>query len=349
MRAPLRVADFDYDLPETAIAQTAIEPRDRSRLLRTNDRTDHVFADLPSLLRRGDLLVVNRTRVRAARLVGDKPGTGGKVELLLLRRLDSERWEALVKPARRVRPGVVMRFGPIEGETLSDPDDGLITVALRCSGGDIESALTDVGEVPLPPYFHGDLPDADRYQTMFARSVGSAAAPTAALHFTPALVERLESAGVAIAAVELDVGLDTFRPMATETLAEHVIHRERYRVPAGAAAEITAVRRSGGRIVAVGTTVVRTLETATHADGAVAAGEAESGLFIAPGYRFKTVDAMLTNFHAPRTTLIALVAAAMGSSWRSAYETALLRGYRFLSFGDAMLIEDLPGTGGAGR
>ncbi len=337
----MRVDEFDYPLPETSIAQSAMEPRDRSRLMRTADRSDHIFAALPDLLRAGDLLVVNRTRVRAARLVGEKPASGGRIELLLLRRIDLERWEALVKPARRIRPGVAMKFGTIAGEALTHPDNGVVTVALHSPEGDVEAVLARVGEVPLPPYFHGELVDPDRYQTMFARSVGSAAAPTAALHFTPGLVDRLASASIDVAEVELDVGLDTFRPMATDTVAEHVIHHERYRVPEATAARIGEVRNDGGRIVAVGTTVVRTLETAADTAGGVVAGEGESSLFITPGYRFSVVDAMLTNFHAPRTTLIALIAAALGPQWRDIYTTALARGYRFLSFGDSMLIEGL--------
>ncbi len=335
----MQVSEFDYGLPEAAIAQHAIEPRDAARLLVARNLEDRRFSDLPALLRPGDLLVVNRTRVRAARLRGIKPATGGTIELLLLRRIDAERWEALARPGRRLRPGVELEFGPITGEVCSMPQSGVVVVALHSAHGDVDDLLPSAGDVPLPPYFRGVLEDPERYQTIFAKSLGSAAAPTAALHFTPGLVERLGARGVRFCEVELDVGLDTFRPMTGATIADHDIHRERYTVPEAAAEQIAATRTGGGRIVAVGTTVVRTLETAADEDGHVSPGTGESELFIAPGYRFRTVDAMLTNFHAPRTTLIALVAAALGDEWRSVYGAALNRGYRFLSFGDAMFID----------
>lgn len=335
----MRIDEFDYHLPDSAIAQTAIEPRDASRLLVARTLEDRRFADLPEVLRHGDLLVVNRTRVRAARLHGTKTDTGGKVELLLLRRLDERRWEALIRPARRMRVGTKLRFDDIDGAVLSNPVDGVVSVVLEAVDGDVDDLLPSRGEVPLPPYFHGSLGDPERYQTLFAKTVGSAAAPTAALHFTPRLMSSLTNAGVTVAEIELDVGLDTFRPMSGETLADHRIHRERYVVPGDAADAITATRNRGGRIVAVGTTVVRTLETAAAA--ASLGGSGHSDLFITPGYEFRLVDAMLTNFHAPRTTLIALVAAALGPGWRHAYTAALARGYRFLSFGDAMFIDEV--------
>ncbi len=336
----MRIDDFDYDLPSEAIAQAAIEPRDAARLIVARTLDDRRFDELPEILEQGDLLVVNRTRVRAARLRGTKAATGGSIELLLLRRLDDRRWEALIRPARRIRPGLELRFDGIEGEVLSPPVRGLVTVALQGADGDVDDLLPTRGEVPLPPYFAGTLGDPERYQTIFAKSLGSAAAPTAALHFTPRLLERLRDERIDIAEVELDVGLDTFRPMEGEVVADHRIHRESFVVPEAVAEAIATARTRGGRIVAVGTTVVRTLETAAAGDNVVP-GEGESGLFITPGYRFQVVDAMLTNFHAPRTTLIALVAAALGPQWRSVYSTALERGYRFLSFGDAMFIDGL--------
>jgi S-adenosylmethionine:tRNA ribosyltransferase-isomerase len=337
----MRVADLDYHLPAGAIAQEAIEPRDAARLLIARTGEDVAFVELPHLLRAGDLLVVNRTRVRAARLAGRKPATGGAVELLLVERVDPVRWRALVKPSRRIRPGTVLDFGEITGEVLSPPRDGVVTVALA-SDGDVEDVLSNIGEVPLPPYFHGRLDDPERYQTIFAKSVGSAAAPTAALHFTPRVLMGLAGAGVSVAEVQLDVGLDTFRPMSSETVADHEIHTERFSIPPETVDSIERARRLGGRVVAVGTTVVRTLETASGPDGTVTSGEGRSSLFIAPGHRFQVVDVLITNFHAPRTTLIALVAAAL-PAWRSAYATALDRRLRFLSFGDAMLIDPVEG------
>ncbi len=335
----VRTEEFDYDLPDDAIAQAAIEPRDAARLLVTSSMDDRTFRDLPEIMNAGDLIVVNRTRVRAARLTGHKPATGGAVELLLLRRLDTERWEALIRPARRIRPGVVLDFDGVTGEVLSPPADGMVIVWLTTPMGDVEDLLPTAGEVPLPPYFHGRLDDSERYQTVFAKTVGSAAAPTAGLHFTPEVIAELGRCGVDIAAVDLEVGLDTFRPISVERIEEHHIHRERYDIPEAAAAAVAATRRRGGRVVAIGTTVIRTLETAACGDGLVRAGGGESSLFIKPGYRMAVVDAAVTNFHAPRTTLIALVAAMLGPVWREVYATALDRGYRFLSFGDAMVID----------
>lgn len=336
----MHTSEFDYTLPESSIAQEAIEPRDASRLLRVADRSDHTFSDLPGLLSSGDLLVVNRTRVRRARLTGTRTGTGGSVELLLLRPR-GDRWEALVRPARRMRPGVELAFGSITATVLSDPVDGRIDVDL-VAAEPLEDAVLREGEVPLPPYFHGDLDDPDRYQTIFASITGSAAAPTAALHFTAGLVDRLVDAGVAFAQVELEVGLDTFRPMAEGAVSHHQIHREAFTVPAATVEAIESTRRSGGRVIAVGTTVVRSLETAA-ADGALQPTAASSSLFIQPGFQPRVIDAVITNFHAPRTTLIVLVAALIGDGWRDVYQIALDRSYRFLSFGDAMLIENLKG------
>jgi S-adenosylmethionine:tRNA ribosyltransferase-isomerase len=333
--SPRPTADFGYDLPEQAIAQAAVEPRDSSRLLDADSLTDHRFSDLPGLLAPGDLVVVNRTRVRRARLLGRKD-TGGRVEALLLSPLGDGRWEALVRPARRIRPGCRMRFGAIGAEVVEGPTGG--RVVLRLDAADAEAAIAAAGTVPLPPYFKGELADDDRYQTVYADRIGSAAAPTAGLHFTPRVVEALAAAGVEMAEVELEVGLDTFRPMQTERVEDHHMHRERYRVPDATAAAVAGARRRGSRVVAVGTTVVRTLETASTAHGA-AAREGDTGLFITPGYRFRAVDALVTNFHAPGTTLIALVAAFVGQRWREVYTHALAEGYRFLSFGDACFLE----------
>lgn len=333
-------SSLDYHLPPERIAQAAIEPRDASRLLMVDGLRDIPFRELPSLLERGDLLVVNRTRVRAARLIGRKKESGGAVEVLLLRRRGDE-WEALIKPARRIRAGAELTFGELVGVVTTDPVDGVVEVGLSVKGGgDVDDLLTQVGSVPLPPYFHGVLADPERYQTVFAKTVGSAAAPTAALHFTPRLLADLATAGVSVAEVELEVGLDTFRPIAVDRLENHVMHSEKYVVPEAAADQILATERRDGRVVAVGTTVVRTLETAAR-HGAVEAGSGSSDLFIAPGYRFRAIDALITNFHAPRTSLIALVAAAIGPSWRTVYEHAVRNELRFLSFGDAMFIDGL--------
>lgn len=324
---------FDYDLPTDVIAQSAIEPRHASRLLLTPSLRDHRFADLPDLLEPGDLLVVNRTRVRAARLVGTK-STGGAVELLLTKRMDTERWEALVRPARRVRVGTEMRFGPVVGSVVAGPDDGVVTMTLTGDGADVDDLLNEIGHVPLPPYFTGTLDDPERYQTIFSKSVGSAAAPTAALHFTPHVLELLAARGVEIAEVELDVGLDTFRPMATELIEAHAMHQERYVVPDAAAEAVSGAKRRGSRVVAVGTTVVRTLESAASDDG-VRAASGSTGLFITPGFEFRVVDGLVTNFHAPMTTLLVMLE-ALYPQWRDAYRHAISGGYRFLSFGDSM-------------
>ncbi|MBT8208381.1 MAG: tRNA preQ1(34) S-adenosylmethionine ribosyltransferase-isomerase QueA [Acidimicrobiia bacterium] len=321
-------------MPNESIAQTAIEPRHAARLLSTPHLVDLRFTDLPSLLEPGDLLVVNRTRVRAARLVGTKQ-TGGAIELLLTKRIDVERWEALVRPARRIRCGSRLSFGEITGVVLSDPAEGVITVRLEADGGDVDDLLDSTGLLPLPPYFTGTLEDPERYQTMFSKTVGSAAAPTAALHFTPLVVEMLGERGVDIAEVELEVGLDTFRPIAVESIDDHVMHEERYVVPEAAAEAIGHARTHGARVVAVGTTVVRTLESAAT-DGGFSAGTGSTGLFIKPGYEFKVVDGLVTNFHAPGTTLLVMLE-ALYPQWREAYRHALSADYRFLSFGDSMV------------
>ncbi len=328
---------FTYDLPANAIAQAAIEPRDASRLLVAGTLDDRYFTDLPDLLDPGDVVVVNNTRVRPARVRATKD-TGGAVEVLLTKRIDDIKWEALVRPARRIRPGTRMTADSLQMTVMTEPDRGVVIVEI-IGDGDVDDILPGLGEVPLPPYFHGTLDDDERYQTMFARATGSAAAPTAALHFTPAVVATLQAGGVHIAEVELDVGLDTFRPMADGPISDHQMHRERYSVPPATVAEICEAKKRGKRVVAVGTTVVRTLETATDADGRLQAGDGSTDLFITPGYRPRIVDAVVTNFHAPGTTLIVMIAALIGPGWRDVYDHALESGYRFLSFGDAMFIE----------
>lgn len=330
---------FDYELPEACIAQTPLEPRDASRLLRVTPLEDRKFSELPELLQPADLLVVNRTRVRAARLRGFKRASGGAVELLLLRRVDEARWEALIRPARRIHRGMMIDCGPIRVEVLAEPDRGEVVVALDAAESDIEGALATFGEVPLPPYIHEPLEDSDRYQTVFAKAIGSAAAPTAALHFTDRLLADLARRGIRVAEVDLEIGLDTFRPISAASIGDHEMHSETWSLPVETAAAIAATRERGGRVVAVGTTVVRTLESAAAGSGMVDAGAGNTELFITPGYSLKVVDTLLTNFHAPRTTLIVMVAALLGERWREIYAHAIAAGYRFLSFGDAMLIE----------
>ena len=341
----LKTSDFDYHLPEELIAQTPLERRDASRLLvydRAGDSMEHrVFADVAEYLRPGDVLVVNDTRVIPARIIGIRPETGGKMEFLLLKRTDGDCWEALAKPARRAKPGTVFVFGEgqLKAEVVAEGEEGMRTIRLLCDGV-LEEALDAVGAMPLPPYIHERLKDPERYQTVYARERGSAAAPTAGLHFTPELLQRLAGQGIPTVPVLLHVGLGTFRPVAADDLSQHKMHSEYYEVTAESAARINAARAAGGRVVAVGTTSARTLETATGNDGIVQAGSGWTDIFITPGYRFKAVDALITNFHLPRSTLLMMISAFAGSRERvlRVYETAVEQRYRFFSFGDAMLL-----------
>lgn len=327
-------SEFLYDLPASAIAQTPVEPRDAARLLDCRDLSDHVFAEIPTLLQPGDLVVVNTTRVRRARLRGTKAATGGAVELLLVERGPRGRWEALVAPARRIRVGTRLTFGRLCAEVVAGPDDGIVQVVF-----DDETDLDAIGTVPLPPYIETALADSERYQTVYADVVGSAAAPTAGLHFTPRLLDRLAAAGVRRAEVELRVGIGTFRPIGVDQIEDHVMHREWCRVPLETAEAVATTRAAGGRVVAIGTTTVRTLETFGLPDGTVEPGERVTDLYLRPGMPFRVVDALVTNFHVPGSSLLVMLAAFMGDGWRRAYATALERGYRFLSFGDAMYCE----------
>jgi len=297
--------------------------------------TDHTFLSLADLLEPGDLVVVNETRVRAARVVGARTGTGGVIELLILERLGDVTWEALAKPARRLRPGVVVDFGDFRATITDGPEEGRVIVELDAA--DPERAIAERGSVPLPPYFTGDLVDPKRYQTMFAAAPGSTAAPTAGLHFTPEVTQRLEESGIGMACVDLHVSLDTFRPIAVEDVEDHQMHSEWCVVPAKTAEAVAETRRGGGSVVAIGTTVVRALEAMADGAGGVEAGEKRTDLFLKPGSEITVVDTLVTNFHLPGSTLLVLLAAFMGDRWQEAYETALHRGYRFLSFGDAML------------
>jgi S-adenosylmethionine:tRNA ribosyltransferase-isomerase len=344
----MRIAEFDYPLPPASIAQEAIEPRDAARLMRLprteGTPTDHVFRDLPRLLRPGDLLVVNRSRVFPARLLGRRNG-GGAAEVFLLREVGDERWEALVRPGRRLRPGAVISIdGGLSAvvETAAVGTEGRRVVHLRAEGGPLEAALERAGHVPLPPYIRRpDRPDdRARYQTVYARENGSVAAPTAGLHFTPSLLDALRAAGLGVAELVLHVGPGTFRPVTAAEVEDHRLEPEPYLIPAETAEAIAAARTRGGRVVAVGTTVVRALEAAAGDEGTVSAGAGETALVVRPGFTFRIVDALITNFHLPRSSLLLLVAAFAGRERvLDAYEEAVRRGYRFYSYGDAMLLE----------
>lgn len=330
------------------IAQHPVEPRDSSRLLvldRLSGQIDHrAFSDLPEYLHPGDLLVVNETRVLPARLKGAKDDTGGAVELLLLRERYEDTWECLVRPGRRLKPGahIVLGDGELTAmivDTLEESGGRLVRFTVHGPGSFLD-AVHRIGEVPLPPYITEELEDSERYQTMFAREERSAAAPTAGLHFTPELLDRVEAAGARVARVELDVGIDTFRPVAEEDPAEHSMHSEHFRVSPRCADLVNETKRKGGRVIAVGTTSVRALESAYDAEaGEVVAQERPTDLFILPGFRFEVVDALVTNFHTPRSTLLMMVSAFAGRELvLRAYAVAAEERYRFLSFGDAMLI-----------
>lgn len=368
----LKTSDFDYELPEELIAQHPLAQRDTSRLLvydRQSQAVEHrVFHDVLDYLNAGDTLVLNDTRVIPARILGTKVDTGGKIEFLLLNReglapspnpmgegvggegnardagataSHCDTWLALSKPAKRAAPGVIFEFGGgrLKARVLEVLPEGMRRIELIYDGV-LEEALDAVGTMPLPPYIHERLNDPERYQTVYARMRGSAAAPTAGLHFTPELLVAIEAKGVKVARVLLHVGLGTFRPVAVEDVAEHKMHSEYYEVTPVAADTINAARAAGGRIVAVGTTSARTLETATGADGVVQAGTGWTDIFITPGYRFKAVDALITNFHLPRSTLLMMVSALAGSQEEMlrVYEIAVRERYRFFSFGDAMMI-----------
>src|SRR5690606_38537235 len=353
----MRLDDFDYDLPAGAIAQHPAAPRDAARLLvdRGAAGVEHRrVADLPALLRPGDVVVVNTSRVLPARLRLRKE-TGGEVEVLLLERLPTGEWEALVRPGRRVHAGTVLRAEPDLAVRIggSGPGDGTRLVTLALAGGDAQAGAGEAGElaalerhgtVPLPPYITAPLADPARYQTVFADRPGSVAAPTAGLHLTRAVLDGCRAAGARMAAVDLVVGMGTFRPMSAPKVEDHHMHAERYRVPAATLDACRAARASGGRVVAVGTTTVRALESA--AVSGQLAGRTE--LFIHRPWRWRVVDVLMTNFHLPRSSLLVLVDAFVGPRWRDLYAAALAAGYRFLSFGDAMWLERAEAAGGGG-
>jgi len=342
----MKTSDFNYDLPEELIAQTPVEPRDHSRLLvyhRAAGQIEHKhFYDIVDYLNPGDALVINETKVIPARLLGVKEDTGVPVEVLLLRRRSATDWEALVRPGRRLRPGTVCSFGDglLRCEILDNVQEiGGRVVRFSCDGV-FEEVLDRLGEMPLPPYIHEKLRDANRYQTVYAKQEGSAAAPTAGLHFTPELLDRIRGKGVTVVPVLLHVGLGTFRPVKEERAEDHVMHSEFCQVTDEAAAVLNGVRAAGGRIVCVGTTSVRTLESMASEDGVIHAGAKDTSIFIYPGVRVKAVDALVTNFHLPQSTLLMLVSALMGREEAlRVYREAVAERYRFFSFGDAMLID----------
>jgi len=341
------ISEFDYELPPELIAQEPLPERDASRLLvldrRTGETSPHAFAELPELLAAGDLIVVNRSRVIPARLLGRR-AKGGEAEILLVRDRGEGRWEAMVRPGRHLRPGQRVTIDEdlsvmVESEALDE--SGRRQVRLLSKRRDIEGALVRCGHTPLPPYIRRpDRPaDRERYQTVYAREGGSVAAPTAGLHFTAALLTRLRERGVERAEVVLHVGPGTFQPVKAARVEDHRVAPEPYAVPLETAAAVASTRARGGRVVAVGTTTARTLESAAGSDGTVAAGEGETGLVIVPGHRFRALDALLTNFHLPRSSLLLLVAAFAGrEAVLRAYAEAVRLRYRFYSYGDAMLI-----------
>ena len=335
----MRTRDFYYELDESLIAQTPIEKRDASRLLvynrETHEAAHRVFSDITEYLCTGDVLVINDTRVIPARLYGIKKGTDRAVEFLLLRRTSLDTWDIICKPGKKLRVGDEVVFSEkLSAAIMEKKEDGVTEVKFSFNGV-FEAILDELGEMPLPPYIHEKLEDKSRYQTVYAREQGSAAAPTAGLHFTPELLDM----GIAIARLTLHVGLGTFRPVKVQSLEEHVMHSEHYEVSEEASAAINTARQNGGRIIAVGTTCVRTLESVSDDAGVVHAGSGETSIFITPGYRFKAVDALITNFHLPESTLIMLVSAFAGRGRTlSLYKDAVEKRYRFFSFGDAMLI-----------
>ena len=342
----MNTADFDFDLPEELIAQTPLEKRDASRLLVVDKETgafsDQHFDQIIDQLQPGDALVMNNTRVLPARLYGIKPETGGHVELLLLKNTQGDDWEVLAKPAKRLRVGSQTSFGDgrLTATVVEELDHGGRIVRFSYEGIFLE-VLESLGEMPLPPYIHEKLADRERYQTVYAKENGSAAAPTAGLHFTEELLEQIAAKGVKLVYLTLHVGLGTFRPVSVDSLDDHEMHSEFYSLSEEAAQTLRQVKANGGRVIAVGTTSIRTLETiGSKFQGQIQADSGWTNIFIKPGYNWKVVDAFSTNFHLPKSTLVMLVSAFAGRSLTlKAYEHAIAERYRFFSFGDAMFIK----------
>lgn len=340
----MKTSDFYYDLPQELIAQDPLEERSSSRLLvldrKTGEREHRVFREIVDFLHPGDCLVVNNTKVIPARLMGVKEGTGAGIEVLLLKRCEDNVWETLVKPGKKARPGVRISFGDglLTGEVLEVVEEGNRRIRFTYEGI-FEEILDRLGQMPLPPYITHQLKDKNRYQTVYARHEGSAAAPTAGLHFTPELLEAIKEKGVKLAHVTLHVGLGTFRPVKVEDVAKHHMHSEFYMIEEEQARLINETKGAGGRVICVGTTSCRTLESAADEKGVLHAGSGWTDIFIYPGYGFKLMDALITNFHLPESTLLMLVSAFSGKEQvMAAYEEAVKERYRFFSFGDAMLV-----------
>ena len=342
----MKTSDFYFDLPEELIAQDPLEDRSSSRLLLLNKDTgefEHsVFKSILDYLNPGDCLVINNTKVIPARLIGEREGTGGKVELLLLKRKENDVWETLVKPGKKARVGskIVFGNGLLHATVLEVVDEGNRLVQFHYTGI-FEEILDKLGEMPLPPYIHHQLEDKNRYQTVYAKYEGSAAAPTAGLHFTKELLQQITDKGVVIANVTLHVGLGTFRPVKVDDVTKHHMHSEYYQVEESEAEKINACKANGRRVICVGTTSCRTIESAATEDGVVHAGGGDTSIFIYPGYKFKVLDCLITNFHLPESTLLMLVSALAGKEHiLNAYKEAVKEKYRFFSFGDAMYIGD---------
>ncbi len=340
----MNVKDFDFDLPEELIAQDPLEDRSSSRLLVLDKKTGayrhDVFRNIIDYLNPGDCLVINNTKVIPARLLGVRKETGAHIEVLLLKRRENDIWEVLTRPGKKTRPGTVLSFGDglLEATVLDVVEDGNRLIQFHYQGI-FEEILDQLGQMPLPPYITHELKDKNRYQTVYAKYEGSAAAPTAGLHFTESLLKDIEAKGVKIAQVTLHVGLGTFRPVKADVVEEHHMHSEFYHVEPDQAAIVNETKAAGGRIIAVGTTSCRTLESAADESGVLQAGSDNTEIFIYPGYHFKMVDALITNFHLPQSTLIMLVSALAGREHvLAAYEEAVRQRYRFFSFGDAMFI-----------
>ena len=339
----MKTSDFYYDLPEELIAQHPAEPRDSSRLLvidrKTGELSDKHFYDVIDYLKEGDVLVVNNTKVIPARLLGHRKGCTGEVEFLLLKRVDYTHWKCLVRPGKKLQIGAEVEFSPELSAVVTDRgDEGERVVEFRFDGV-FEDILARVGAMPLPPYIKEKLEDGSKYQTVYSKIDGSAAAPTAGLHFTKELLERIRAKGVKIVEILLHVGLSTFRPVKAENIEDHKMHEEYYEISEEAAREINAAKKEGRRVISVGTTSVRTLESAAIGKGVVAAGSGNTHIFIYPPYEFKIIDCLITNFHLPESTLLMLVSAFMGREQAlAAYKHAVDERYRFFSFGDACLI-----------
>lgn len=341
----MSTSDFYYDLPEELIAQTPVEPRNHSRLMaisKENGTIEHKhFYDLCSYLKKGDLLILNDSRVLPARLYGEKVGTGSAIEFLLLEQKGDKLWEIICRPGKKAREGAEFIFGNgrLKARVTEVKEDGNRVVQFECEGN-LFTALEDVGQMPLPPYITAKLEDKERYQTVYSKELGSAAAPTAGLHFTEEMLSEIKAMGVNIGYVTLHVGLGTFRPVKVDNVLEHKMHSEHYHLPAETAELINRTKAEGGRVISVGTTSCRTVESvATFNDGVIKEADGYTDIFIYPGYKFKVLDGLVTNFHLPESTLIMLVSAFYGyDRTMEAYKTAVEEKYRFFSFGDAMLI-----------